>query len=65
MPHNYFDIETTGLNPEVDQIITIQYQKIALENGNPEEELTILKSWSQGWDEKKMRAFKKSHLYQN
>ena len=54
MPHNYFDIETTGLNPEVDQIITIQYQKIALDNGTPEEELKVLKSWSPGWDEKKI-----------
>lgn len=54
MPHNYFDIETTGLNPEADQIITIQYQKIALDNGTPEEELKVLKSWSPGWNEKKI-----------
>ena len=54
MPHNYFDIETTGLDPERDEIISIQYQKIALDSGHPEEELTILKSWEQNSNEKKI-----------
>jgi len=45
MPHYYFDIETTGLDPEKDQILTIQFQKIAIDSGAPEEPLTILKSW--------------------
>lgn len=45
MPHSYLDIETTGLDPVKDEIITIQYQKIALDTGRPEEPLTILKSW--------------------
>ena len=45
MPHYYFDIETTGLDPNKDKILTIQYQKIAIHNGKPEEPLTILNSW--------------------
>ena len=54
MPHYYLDIETTGLDPDEDEIITIQYQKIALDNGTPEEDLTILKSWTAGSSEKKI-----------
>jgi len=43
---NYFlDIETTGLNPEVDEIITIQFQKLDFDNGEPIKKLTILKAW--------------------
>ena len=45
MPHYYFDIETTGLDPDKDKILTIQFQKIAIDSGAPEEPLTILKSW--------------------
>ena len=40
----YLDIETTGLFPSLDKIITIQYQKID-SLGNPLEPLTILKEW--------------------
>jgi len=45
LPHYYFDIETTGLDPEVDQILTIQYQKISVFTGKPVGPLTILTSW--------------------
>lgn len=45
MPHYYLDIETTGLDPEVDQILTIQYQKISVVTGKPIGSLTILTSW--------------------
>ena len=45
MPSFYFDIETTGLDPANDQIITIQYQKINSVSAKPEGPLTILKSW--------------------
>jgi len=52
----YFDIETEGLNPEEDKIITIQYQSVAYdESGNrvsdfkssktPAPGLHILKEW--------------------
>ena len=33
MPHYYLDIETTGLDPKIDQILTIQYQKISVHTG--------------------------------
>jgi hypothetical protein len=46
LSHYYFDIETTGLDPENDQIITIQYQKIGLASAKPEGSPTILKSWN-------------------
>lgn len=52
MPHNYFDIETTGLDPKKDEIITIQFQKIAIEDGKPEEPLTILKNWEKDSSER-------------
>jgi len=54
MPHYYFDIETTGLDPEKDEIITIQFQKVLLENGKADEPLTILKSWEKGCNEEKI-----------
>jgi len=43
MVEYYFDIETTGLDPEKDKIITIQRQRIAF--GRPIGEVEILKSW--------------------
>lgn len=46
MPPYYFDIETTGLDPNNDHIITVQYQKIGLSSAKPEGPLTILKSWT-------------------
>ena len=45
MPHYYLDIETTGLDPEIDQILTIQYQKISVHTGEAAGPLTILSSW--------------------
>lgn len=54
----YFDIETTGLDPQIDQIITIQYQAVGYEidygckpvpnmsvEGHIAPGLHILKSW--------------------
>jgi len=54
LPHFYFDIETTGLDPNVDKIISIQFQRILLHNGKPEEPLTILTSWDEGSSEFKI-----------
>ncbi len=50
MVNYYFDLETSGLNPELDKIITLQYQQIDLE-GNPTGNLTILKEWELGEEE--------------
>src|SRR3989344_2502826 len=54
MPHYYFDIETTGLDPKNDKIITIQYQPIAVDTGKTDGPLKILKSWEIENDEKKI-----------
>lgn len=51
MPHFYFDIETTGLNPDEDEIISIQYMKIALHNGQSEGPLEILTTWTENFRE--------------
>lgn len=50
MSNYYLDVETTGLNPETSEIITIQYQKID-RDGNPEGDLVILKAWETSEEE--------------
>lgn len=45
MANYYLDVETTGLDPAVDKIITIQYQKLDWTTGEPVGDLTILKAW--------------------
>ncbi len=45
MPAYYLDIETTGLDPAADSIITIQYQDLERYTGRPRGGLRILKSW--------------------
>ncbi len=45
MGNFYFDIETTGLNPKLDKIITIQYQELDRGTGRAIGELVILKEW--------------------
>jgi len=52
MPLYYFDIETTGLDPIKDKIITIQYQKLDMFKGYAVGPLKILKSWDDGQSEK-------------
>ena len=41
----YLDIETTGLNPEKCEIITIQFQELDRWTGEASGELIILKAW--------------------
>jgi len=41
----YLDIETTGLDPKKDKIITIQYQELERNTGEAKGELIILKEW--------------------
>ena len=45
MPNYYLDIETTGLNPEKDKIITIQYAELDSFTSEQVGELKILKEW--------------------
>jgi len=45
MPTFYFDIETTGLMPDRDKIVTIQYQELDRATAKPIGELHILKEW--------------------
>jgi hypothetical protein len=46
----YLDVETSGLDPEKEKIITIQYQKLD-RYGVPVEDLVILKEWEEGEEE--------------
>jgi len=48
----YFDIETTGFNFDIDEIITIQWQKLSEFTGEPLGELNILKRWEYDNEEK-------------
>jgi len=41
----YFDIETTGLDPQKDKVITIQWQQLDRFTGAPIGQLNILKEW--------------------
>ena len=45
MVQYYFDIETTGIDPRKDKIITIQWQRLNESSGDPVGELQILKEW--------------------
>ncbi len=45
MASYYLDIETTGLDPNKDKIITIQYQELDRNTGEAFGELIILKEW--------------------
>jgi len=42
---SYLDIETTGLDPKTDKIITIQFQELNRYTGEAIGELVILKEW--------------------
>jgi len=46
----YLDLETEGLNPKEDKILTLQYQPLDKE-GNPDGNLIILKEWEIGEEE--------------
>lgn len=45
MPNFYLDIETTGVDPKKDKIITIQYVELERNTGAKKGELRILKEW--------------------
>ena len=48
----YFGIETTGLNPCKDKIVTFQYQGLSEVSGIPLTQLVIVKEWERGCSEK-------------
>ena len=62
MPEYYFDMETTGSNPTIDEIITIQYRRLDMGNGNPIEPLVILKRWDSS-EEKILKEFLETFDY--
>ena len=45
MGNFYLDVETTGLDPDVNEIVTIQYQELDRRTGLAIGELIILKAW--------------------
>lgn len=45
MAQFYLDIETTGIDPNKDKILTIQYQELGRNTGDAAGELIILKEW--------------------
>lgn len=45
MSEFYIDLESEGLNPAVDKIVTIQYQKLGFNTGEASGPLVILKAW--------------------
>jgi len=45
VPEYYFDIETTGLDPDDDRIITFQYQELSQVSGVPLTKLVVAKEW--------------------
>ena len=45
MGNYYLDVETTGLNPDVNEIVTIQYQELERYTGEAIGPLVILKAW--------------------
>ena len=57
----YFDMETTGINFDTDEIISIQWQMLSGFTGEPRGELHILKSWESS--EKEILATFLPNLY--
>lgn len=56
MAEYYFDIETTGVDFDKDEIITIQWQELDGFTGEPKGELNILKRWDSS-EEEIIKAF--------
>lgn len=45
MPEYYVDLETTGLDPRTDTIVSISYQRLGMVTGREEGGLNVLTSW--------------------
>ncbi len=52
MTQNFFDIETSGLDPERDEIITIQSQSLPKSSQTISDPLKIMKIWDHNMSEK-------------
>ncbi len=65
MPNYYLDIETTGLDPEKDEILTIQFQKLDRNTGRAVEELVILKAWESSEREILQKFLKSTEILQS
>ncbi len=65
MVNFYFDIETTGLNPKKDKILTIQYQELDRNTGEPKGELKILKEWESSEKEIINKFLLDTHILDN
>ena len=53
----YLDIETNGLDPYQDKIITIQYAELERGTGKQLGELVVLKEWELGGEEEMLKQF--------
>lgn len=62
MGNFYLDIETMGLNPATDKIITIQFQELDRYTGEPIGELIILKEWESSEKEIISQFIEKSNI---
>ena len=62
MTEYYFDLETYSTtdkpDPQIDQVITIQYQPLATETGEPKGDLQILTEWDLGSERELLKKFK-------
>ncbi len=69
MPEYYFDVETYSPaerpDPMNDKIITIQYQRLSTERGQPEEPLNILTEWNYGTEKSMLTKFRSIFLTGN
>ncbi len=62
MPEYYFDIETTGLDPRKDRIITFQFQELSQVSGIPVTKLVIAKEWDDDCSENAILEWMKELL---
>ncbi len=63
MGEYYFDIETYSTtekpDPKNDKIITVQFQRLSTEDGQPEDKLQILTEWQYGSEKAMLNEFRR------
>jgi len=62
LPNFYFDIETSGLDPSKEKIITIQFMELDRNSSEKKGELTILKEWESEEKEIINKFISESHV---